>query len=159
MTALPRKHPTGGQKLKRSNFVYPRYDRDEAGLRKKKIGQQGKPSSGQPLQAQPQRGWTAQPAQPSQQNPQQPEQQQLPPVGNLWRAIILIIMAILAMIVLLHIISNLAPTSPSGDDGDGSECTCYCDTGEVCTTNSQCPSDTSVPGTSVPGVCGCPVGC
>ncbi len=47
----------------------------------------------------------------------------------------------------------------TGGNTGGTDCTCYCDTGGVCTSNSQCPPDTSVPGTSVPGVCGCPVGC
>jgi hypothetical protein len=48
-----------------------------------------------------------------------------------------------------------------GTGGAGPGCTCYCGWPEnqVCQQNSDCPPDTSVPGTYVPGVCGCPVGC
>lgn len=50
-------------------------------------------------------------------------------------------------------------TGAGGASGDA--CTCYCgwpaDT--KCRQASECPNDTSVPGTSVPGVCGKPVGC
>jgi hypothetical protein len=51
------------------------------------------------------------------------------------------------------------PTGGTG--GTGPDCTCYCGWPEnqVCQQNSDCPPDESVPGTSVPGVCGCPVGC
>jgi hypothetical protein len=50
----------------------------------------------------------------------------------------------------------------SGAGGStGEDCTCYCgwpaDT--KCRASSDCPNDTSEPGTSVPGVCGKPVTC
>lgn len=42
---------------------------------------------------------------------------------------------------------------PKKQSGNG----CFCSwTNEPCTKNSDCPPDTSVPGTSVPGFCGCP---
>ncbi|HEY3233835.1 MAG TPA: hypothetical protein VGJ84_03910 [Polyangiaceae bacterium] len=46
-------------------------------------------------------------------------------------------------------------------DGGVRNCTCYCGwpANQVCTSNTDCPPDTSVPGTYVPGVCGCPIGC
>jgi hypothetical protein len=48
-----------------------------------------------------------------------------------------------------------------GADAGTTDCTCYCGwpANQVCHTNSECPPDTSVPGTNVPGVCGCPIGC
>lgn len=48
-----------------------------------------------------------------------------------------------------------------GGGGTGSNCTCYCGwpANRTCHSNSDCPDDTSVPGTDVPGVCGCPTGC
>jgi hypothetical protein len=48
-----------------------------------------------------------------------------------------------------------------GGTGGGTNCTCYCGwpANQVCTSNTDCPPDTSVPGTYVPGVCGCPIGC
>lgn len=52
--------------------------------------------------------------------------------------------------------------SSAGSSGSsGTDCVCYCGWPEdlECTDNSDCPPDTSVPGTSVPGVCGCPIGC
>jgi Bacterial Ig-like domain (group 2)/Galactose oxidase, central domain len=51
--------------------------------------------------------------------------------------------------------------SGTGGSGGATNCTCYCGwpANMVCTTNSQCPPDESVPGTFVPGVCGCPIGC
>jgi Big-like domain-containing protein/Kelch motif protein len=53
--------------------------------------------------------------------------------------------------------------SEAGNAGDGGStgCTCYCGwpAGQVCRSNTDCPPDTSVPGTYVPGVCGCPIGC
>ena len=159
MTALPRKHPTGGQKLKKSNRVYPNYSNEERRrkleeelrkLKKKKplLGQQGTSSQGQPLQAQPQRGWTAQPAQqPEQQNPQQPNQQalqqnQLPPVGNLWRAMVIIIMAILAFIVVFHLISYVLPDIvPEGPTGNGN-CITSCEGFAIVQApGCDCPSD------------------
>lgn len=49
----------------------------------------------------------------------------------------------------------------SSSSGGGKNCTCYCGwpANQVCRTNTDCPPDTSVPGTYVPGVCGCPIGC
>ena len=51
--------------------------------------------------------------------------------------------------------------SSGSGDGGGTTCTCYCGwpANQVCRTNTDCPPDNSVPGTSVPGVCGCPIGC
>lgn len=112
----------------------------------------------QPIPAQPQRGWIAQqPAQPQQQWPQ--IQQFQPPVGNLWRAMVAAILITLAIIFLINLLSNILPNLNIPGGGDGGGCTCYCDNGKVCTKNSDCPADTSVPGTYVPGVCGCPVNC
>ncbi len=149
MTAiLPKKHPTGGQKLRKSNRVYPRYDPDEEELRKRKsknqktwFGQQGQQNKGQPLQAQPQGGWTAQPA-------QQPEQPQLPPVGNLWRAIVIIIMAILAFIVLYHMIAYILPDIVGGSGGSGGN-------------SAGCPTDCGPAGVgvTVASQCACPTAC
>jgi len=151
MSALPRKHPTGRQKLKKSNRVYPRYDRDEEKLRKRKIGQQGQQNRGQSLQANPQRGWTANPAQSSQQN-------QRPPISKWWW-IVIIIAIIIFVTIISSTIKNLNNLDQGTYNGGGNDCTCYCDDGSTCTRNSDCTADTSVPGTYVPGVCGCPVGC
>jgi len=140
MSALPRKHSTGGQKLRKSNRVYPRDNRDEerirrleeelkkAKLKKQRtwFGRQGNPSGGmQPVQiTKPQTWWIAQKLQNNQQ-PEQPQNQQanpqnqLPPVGNLWRAAVLITMAILAFAVAYHFISYIAPVFTSGGGGGG----------------------------------------
>lgn len=48
--------------------------------------------------------------------------------------------------------------STGGSSGSTKDCTCYCDTGAVCTKSTQCPADTSF-GITIPGVCGCPVDC
>ena len=153
MSALPRKHPTGRQKLKKSNRVYPRYDRDEEKLRKRKIGQKGQQTQGQSLQAKPQTGWTANPAQSSQQN-------QRPPISKWWWIVIIAIIIIFISIIssTLKNLNNLQGTD-NGNGNSENDCTCYCDDGSICTRNSDCTADTSVPGTYVPGVCGCPVGC
>lgn len=52
-------------------------------------------------------------------------------------------------------------TSGGGSGSGGGDCTCYCGwpAGQICQQNTDCPPDESLPGTSVPGVCGCPVGC
>lgn len=64
----------------------------------------------------------------------------------------------------IEITVTAAPTSTSSGTGGASgttDCTCYCGrpANQVCHSNSDCPADTSEPGTVVPGVCGCPVGC
>jgi hypothetical protein len=59
-------------------------------------------------------------------------------------------------------VTRTTSTPTGGTGGAGStDCTCYCGwpAGQVCQQNSDCPPDTSEPGTYVPGVCGCPVGC
>lgn len=150
MSALPRRHPTGRQKLRKSNRVYPRYDRSEERL-KRKIGQRGQQNRGQSLQARPQTGWTANPA-------QSPQQNQVPPTSNWWW-IIIIIVTIIFVSIISSAIRNLNNLNQGTDNGYGNDCTCYCGDGSVCTKSSDCQADTSVPGTYVPGVCGCPVGC
>jgi hypothetical protein len=49
----------------------------------------------------------------------------------------------------------------AGGATSGGSCDCYCGwpVNTRCTQNTDCPNDTSVPGTSVPGVCGKPVDC
>ncbi len=149
MSALPRKHPTGRQKLKKSNRVYPRYDRDEERFKKRKIEQRGQQNQGQSLRAKPQMGWTA----------QQPQNQR-PQISKWWWIIIIAVIIIFVSIIYstLKNLNNLSSTD-NGNVNNGNDCTCYCDNGNVCTKNSDCPADTSVPGTYVPGVCGCPVDC
>lgn len=144
MSILPRKHPTGGQKLKKSNRVYPSYslwerlkNRKRAKPKKTWFGGQGKASQGQAVQAQPQRGWTAQPAQ----NPAPQQNQQLP-VPSWWRAIVLIIIVILVLIVVYHFILTLMPTLGQGNVGGdgGSGCLTTCEgSGIVIAPNCNCP--------------------
>jgi hypothetical protein len=57
--------------------------------------------------------------------------------------------------------TSAPPDAGGGVDSGSPDCTCYCGwpANQVCQQNSDCPPDESVPGTSVPGVCGCPVGC
>lgn len=49
----------------------------------------------------------------------------------------------------------------AGGATSGASCECYCGwpANTRCTEQTKCPDDTSVPGTSVPGVCGKPVDC
>jgi len=56
-------------------------------------------------------------------------------------------------------ITTTETSSSEPDGGTGLDCTCYCGwpANQVCQHNSDCPPDESVPGTSVPGVCGCPI--
>ena len=54
----------------------------------------------------------------------------------------------------VHLPSSDGGSDDDSDDSGGSDCTCTCDNGSVCTRNSDCPADGIVP-----GVCGCPVGC
>jgi hypothetical protein len=57
--------------------------------------------------------------------------------------------------------TSTPPDAGGGADSGSPDCTCYCGwpANQVCQINSDCPPDTSEPGTSVPGVCGCPIGC
>ena len=152
MSALPRKHPTGRQKLRKSNRVYPRYDDREEELRKRKsrFGRIGRPNWGQASKAQPQRGWNAQHA-----------QNQRPPISKWWWIAIIIVVIVFVVIIssTLNNLNNLSQEPNNGNDNSensGNDCTCYCGDGVTrCTSNSQCPEDP--PG--VPGVCGCPVNC
>lgn len=86
--------------------------------------------------------------------------QQANPLNNWWRAIVIIAIVILAAIFVYNLVLTIGGGfNWGGSNGGGNDCTCYCGNGKVCTSNSQCPADTSVSGTYVPGVCGCPVGC
>jgi hypothetical protein len=62
--------------------------------------------------------------------------------------------------ITITVTASTTPVVPTKDAGTP-DCTCYCGwpADMVCHTNTDCPADTSVPGTYVPGACGCPIGC
>jgi len=147
MTALPRKHPTGRQKLRKSNRIYPNYSLSDR-LKKRELKTNNNFNQAKSMRAQPQRGWTA----------EQPLQSNQPKPASNWIVILIaIIIAVVALMMLFNWLSNMVHSTYNNADGNNeNDCTCYCGDGVTdCTLNHKiCPSEDGVP-----GVCGCPVGC